>query len=321
METKETKGEIVLRKFLKDKLEEIKPLGQNVVSVAAQNLQKKLLDQMCRLDALFRVMYKDNKIQGSVKKSLKVGNPDEFDLDLCLKLPIADPRVIQIQEHKEFPSWFHCTFPKVAWIWPVPRSRQRRAWRKLFTEYAEDSKVVHLRADSVRSWLQGLVHRAIKSHEELRQINIKETRSGPAITLVFAIEATEVSMDLVAALEIPEESWSPDFSGKYEGVKTSSFLIPVAPRVPLHSPPPPSNLLRGSFPELEEHLLKGQDSLKDNIRLLKVKYARVFGMCISNMNCNSRLFEVIINGIRSQAFSSPTYALTGVRKKETGLRA
>ena len=307
------KGIEEVRRLLKEYVGRSKPQGRNEVNEWVQDFQKKLLDQMQNRDSLFKNIYKINKIQGSVKKGLKMGKPDEFDLDLCFRIPIEDPKDITITESKEYPSWFHCSFPEKSWQWPLPRNRRRSVWKNLTTKPTAEG-VCRLRADSIRNWLQGLVHRAIKADEDLRQMKIRETRSGPAITLWVEITDLEkpirISMDLVAAFEIPKDSWSCNFGEEYNAVETSSFLIPVAPRVRKGDSTPPNDVLRGSFPELEEHLLAGKDNLKDNIRLLKVHFKFETNIFI-NRNYNFSWYEVTTVGIPWQVSLSRTSVRIG----------
>lgn len=65
---------------------------------------------MKKVSPLFKELYSTNYYGGSFYDGLKVGKPDEFDLDLKLTLPrILDARLIQTEEHGfiklQMPGW------------------------------------------------------------------------------------------------------------------------------------------------------------------------------------------------------------------------
>jgi hypothetical protein len=93
----------------------------------------------------------------------------------------------QVEEDPMYASWFSYSFPRSAWTWPLPRARHRKAWRAIMEPVkGGDGDRYRLRADGIRNWIQGLVHRALKEGKKKEKENFevaKESRAGPAITL------------------------------------------------------------------------------------------------------------------------------------------
>merc|ERR1719158_2732321 len=169
------------------------------------------------LDDFFVAMNPSFSLKGSVKKKLKVGLADEFDLNLTMHLPLDESRMneIKVEEAEDdlYASWFTCEFPSSAINWPTPRGRRRKGWRSLFERVSSSEDAagdqVRLRADGLRNWMQGLVHRALS---RLRSAglsdlgDVRESRSGPAITLAFSPARTDVpsiSIDVVPSIQLP----------------------------------------------------------------------------------------------------------------------
>ena len=168
--------------------------------------------------------------------------------------------------------------------WPVPRARQRKAWRALFEPVGgRVGGRVRLRADGLRNWMQGLIHRVLQSGRLTDLGAVTESRSGPAITLTFSPKGADdvgggissISIDVVPSIQLPHEVWQPTFDDSVRHLVPAHFercLVPVAPRVPPGAPPPPRHLLRGTFPRLEEALYTREykSVALDVVRLLKV---------------------------------------------------
>ena len=62
----------------------------NTLSRVVEVASAEILGKMQELDPLFQQMFLKMAITGSVKKGLKVQKPNEFDVNIVLKLPIKD---------------------------------------------------------------------------------------------------------------------------------------------------------------------------------------------------------------------------------------
>lgn len=129
--------------------------------------------------------------------------------------------------------------------------------------------------------MQGLIQRALQSGRLSDLGVVTESRSGPAITLIFSPKGMKtdgipsISIDVVPSIQLPEEVWRPTFDDTVRLLVPAHFercLVPVAPRVPPGAPPPPRHLLRGTFPRLEDALYTREHKsvALDVVRLLKV---------------------------------------------------
>ena len=64
---------------------------------AVRKLQERLMNAMKDLDDFFVAMNPSFSLKGSVKKKLKVGLADEFDLNLTMRLPLDESRMNEIK--------------------------------------------------------------------------------------------------------------------------------------------------------------------------------------------------------------------------------
>ena len=125
--------------------------------------------------------------------------------------------IAQVEEAEDdlYASWFTCEFPSSAIKWPSPRGRRRKGWRALFERVPSPGDAgaagdrVRLRADGLRNWMQGLVHRALcrlRSAGLSDLGDVRESRSGPAITLAFSpadMDVPSISIDVVPSILLP----------------------------------------------------------------------------------------------------------------------
>ena len=65
--------------------------------VCYQELLEKIVEQMKRKDPTFQALYKEPQYAGSYYENLRVGHPDEFDINLELELPVK-PENIQVSD-------------------------------------------------------------------------------------------------------------------------------------------------------------------------------------------------------------------------------
>lgn len=265
---------------------------KNVNSKKFELLKRRLLLEMAALDPLFELLHHDVKMDGSVKKKLKVSNADEYDLNMCFDLdkfvPGIKPEVI---EGEGFAGFFSIFFQREDWEWPEKIAPRRKVYKRIFEV---DGSRVYLRADGLRSWAQGLVHRSLNKIKgevgrvdgaEVEYAKFSETRSGPAITL----EGEGFSVDLVPAFIIRGHEACPGFEKFYnipdvdpydvQAKLEEWYLVPVPPRLPPpadedeaknRSPKDHRLLFRGNFRAFEDFLLDNMSSLKNVIRLVKI---------------------------------------------------
>ena len=98
-----------------------------------ESLKNGLLTEMERLDPLFKLLHHDVKMDGSVKKKLKVSNADEYDLNMCFDLDKLVPGVKpKIVEGEGFAGFFSIYFETGEWKWPKNIAPKRKVYKSIF---------------------------------------------------------------------------------------------------------------------------------------------------------------------------------------------
>nr|XP_034191383.1 uncharacterized protein LOC117609317 isoform X1 [Osmia lignaria] len=169
---------------------------------------KTLIERMKSMNSLFEKAYKEIIFCGSFYKGTKVGHPNEFDLNIILKLPIicdsinfsqVEPAFIQILvKENSFASNYN----------NLSNKEQRLLRTFMYNGF--------LNPDKFRQWVEGIISKVIselprvgdKHCLEVKNVSanfttrIKVKKSGPAFTLMLNIpqENDEIHIDLVPAL-------------------------------------------------------------------------------------------------------------------------
>lgn len=193
-----------------------------------------LTEAMKEKDDLFKMIFNKILYTGSFYKGTKVGKPEEFDLDLILKLPVRydDIKIYNVEERPGFariiindniklPSW--------------------KKHEKTLNQWLNEDKC--LNHEKLRGWFEGVVskcfgdlHRGtnqmylLPSRKNFSKMScIKTCKSGPAFTLIVREDDTEFSVDLVPTLEFTKNP--PNFITKYSTDNPCWHLIPKPSRV------------------------------------------------------------------------------------------
>ncbi len=85
--------------YMSTMLKRIRPskASKTEVEITVRGMQKALIASMRRQDMLFNTMFHKTEIAGSVRGKMKVGKPDEFDLNFYLKLPLRNNNEIKVR--------------------------------------------------------------------------------------------------------------------------------------------------------------------------------------------------------------------------------
>lgn len=243
-------------------------INQNFVTlktseVAHNNqLLKSALDLIISLmrdaDPLFNSLYKGIYYGGSYFDDLKVGKPDEYDLDLLLELP----KICQTHKSKI------CECVKV-----VPSNKPGFFWFEIQTTYFESfNKFIkdgYVQTDLVLNWLQSLVTKALNKIPFLDYSYTTpsyNSQSGPALTLRLYGNFGEVDVDLVPAFKLSAAQW-PEmrYRANPSTKKTEFFIVPKKARGINKA----ERYWRASFQDQEKELINQKQRLKPALRLLK----------------------------------------------------
>ncbi|KAL1517801.1 hypothetical protein ABEB36_001524 [Hypothenemus hampei] len=251
-----------------------------------------IINSMREMDDLFNCMYKEIFYGGSYYDKLKVGKPNEYDLDLVQQLPdICQPEV-QCSEH---PGFVQVQIHGYHNILVLPSSPENSPLLKI-TNLMENCN--YLSTNKYLKWIESLVNRALnKFNKDINNeryidvpIDTKEAlkmmtrlaKSGPAFTLKltgkdFDGSDIQLDIDLVPCFRFGENDW-PNISGGYRPnpkekliYKEHFFVVPKKPReAKLANNPNMERFWRLSFQEQERELMgKNKRALKPALKLIK----------------------------------------------------
>lgn len=230
-----------------------------------------LIDKMCE-DTLFRQLYNKNFYGGSYYDGLKVGRPNEYDIDLLLKFP--SKQGIEIREG-EVPGF-------------VNMYMHNKTGFEIFCSTDEEWESF-LDTNKVLQWMEGVVQRGLNNfrsdniswytfgtEQSLHVLNFD--KGGPAFTLKIRgkldCEEVEMDVDLVPCFLFSEEKWPQGFKmcniydeSDENGNKPNDFF--VVPKKPKGVPKDESKYWRLSFQIQERYLIHDKNRLKPALRLLK----------------------------------------------------
>ena len=172
-------------------------------------VKNEVIVQMCQVDPLFSAIYQKLYFTGSFYDGLKVGEPEEFDLNLVLepKLPKGTFEIVHDSTcHPGF-MVFQIDDPKKT----VPKEHRLydviEDFFKLLTshgnKYAIDPKLL-------RSWIQGVLDKTLKlvknRFKPYGLSNVTKKTSGPAMTIHFTTKnGRHIDVDLVPVFSFNTE--------------------------------------------------------------------------------------------------------------------
>ncbi|XP_059061417.1 cyclic GMP-AMP synthase-like receptor isoform X2 [Achroia grisella] len=213
---------------------------------------------------------------GSVYDGIKVSRLDEFDMDIVIRLPINyDEGENGITIENELPGFVKLKITK-AFDNLVKQSNWEN--RHVVTHTWRDNES-YLRQDKFRSWIQGLVQKAMNEFNGQVTVNgvtysLKYTASGPAYTLnVASLPNTEdepfkLDVDLVPVIKFTHPRWPKGYR-QPNAVTAKDWLVVPKPNKDITDGQLQNRCWRLSFQDFEKELMKGCQNLKTTIRLVK----------------------------------------------------
>ncbi|KAG5896341.1 hypothetical protein JTB14_005821 [Gonioctena quinquepunctata] len=233
-----------------------------------------ITQKMREKDNLFKEMYFRVFFGGSYYDGLRVGQPDEFDLDLLLSLPkIVEPVLTTSNK----PGYVHLKFNEIIKFYKQADLVTRyKGLDKLI-----DEKTQYLEVPKVLRWMERVVTLALNTfdkHIDGRFIlkssqgpfYAKICKGGPAFTLKvegrISGKIVELDIDLVPCFVFGKEQWPVNgFRANPEKKKPEFFIVPK----PLKNVTNSDRYWRLSFQEQEREIIDGKKTLKPTVKLLK----------------------------------------------------
>lgn len=217
-----------------------------------------IINIMRKEDPLFQTLYKEIYYGGSYFDDLKVGKPDEFDLDLLLELP----KICQTHKSKICECITVVSSNKPGFFW----FKIQKDYFKPFNKFIRDG---YVQTDLVLSWLQSLVTKALNKIPYLDYSYTTpsyNSQSGPALTLRLYGNFGEVNVDLVPAFKLSAAQWpTMGYRANPSTRKANFFIVPKKAR----GIDKAERYWRASFQDQEKELINQKYRLKPALRLLK----------------------------------------------------
>ncbi|KAJ8919790.1 hypothetical protein NQ315_006319 [Exocentrus adspersus] len=226
-------------------------------------------------------MYERKFYGGSFYDKIKVGKPEEYDLDLVLNLPVIIDPVVEASDKPGFVN------VRIRQLHRLSKGKEARKFEKIATlmdgcRYLSTTKVLQ--------WVERIINLSLNKlgkegnekyyvdvhldHNQNTRIYVNVSKAHPAFTLKLrnSDETINLDIDLVPCFQFTEDKWPQRGYRKnpFPKVRTHFLVVPKNPRRMEHC----ENIgryWRLSFQEQERELISGQElkATKPAIKLLK----------------------------------------------------
>ncbi|XP_074033053.1 cyclic GMP-AMP synthase-like receptor isoform X1 [Leptinotarsa decemlineata] len=232
--------------YVKLPLEEVRRnnvIMKKIIWGVVEKMRKNVL-----FDKLFSTIY----YGGSYYDGLKVGHPDEYDIDMLLVLPKNLAKIVI----STVPGYVHAI---------LTNKEELARFCESDTNYLDTEKILN--------WIHGVLTKALNefTYDSPHNIFITYCRAGPAFTLKIRGEIDGfiivMDIDLVTCIKFGSDCWP---TGGYRPNPCLGdgffFIVPKLPKsVQYH----PSRYWRLSFQAQEKSIIHGKEKLKPALKLLK----------------------------------------------------
>lgn len=249
--------------------------------IILENVTDQLIEKMKDADVLFKKMYDKIFYGGSYYDKLKVGKPEEFDLDFLLNFPIIAKPTIEVSDRPGFVNVVINNHDSIS----NPSTNQRKCDK--YESLLVDTK--YLSTKEVLKWFERVLDKALKrflkvgddGHLFKVKLNDEEeldvcgtlAKAFPAFTLKLKSKdmKSNLDIDLVPCFKFTDIDWP---KGNYKPnpcpSKNTFLVVPKSPKYEEQM----SDIVkywRLSFQEQERSLLKGDqyNNMKAVLRLIK----------------------------------------------------
>ncbi|KAJ3660922.1 hypothetical protein Zmor_005349 [Zophobas morio] len=253
------------------------------------------VDKMKTKDPLFKAMFRRVFYGGSYYDGLRVGKPEEFDLDLLLDIPTyAQPVLME----SNIPGFVHLQLKNFdGWMKQPEAKPGYTNFKKLF-----DDKFF-LSTEKALAWMHGVIQKTFNDfpfsngvytfQNQTGTFKIKFSSSGPALTLHIAGAGVKMDVDFVTCFVFSGKMWPINGfkSNPFPSTKPEFFIVPKKPKAPENQPIP--RYWRLSFQEQERALMEDKRTLKPTIKLLKKLRDNQQQSCIASYYIKTVLLHIM----------------------------
>ncbi|XP_055374525.1 cyclic GMP-AMP synthase-like receptor [Condylostylus longicornis] len=242
------------------------------------NITKFFIDKLKNYDPAFNKLYKGHRLAGSYADKLKIGEADEFDL--IIKLKIDSAYDIEVTEDPDFPGYCNINLKDMMLkLKEKCEKEEAKIWYyKHFESLIDENS--YLIQDKVHEWIERLMANIL--YEDLKdgelKINentiysIKYSTSGPAHTInLIRTDRKLISIDLVPAFIFDETKWvvERNLPSTLANIIPKEDLYWIALPKPIKGKPKPNKSFLTSFVDIERHLISDRNNLKNTLKMLK----------------------------------------------------
>ncbi|XP_072396105.1 cyclic GMP-AMP synthase-like receptor isoform X2 [Diabrotica undecimpunctata] len=244
-----------------------------------------LIPKMTKKNTLFKEMYFTTFFGGSFYDGLRVGAPDEFDLDLLMNLPKILNKDLTVSDD---PGFVHLKINNLLELYKQPYAERFKGLDKLLDDkqYLDNKKV--------RRWMEGIVSQTLNDfpqEKDYRVIQIskgkflaKVIKSGPAFTLKVngrvGNDNVVLDIDLVPCFRFSQDKWPKgQFRPNPTSTKSTFFIVPKPQK---NGTVLGDHYWRLSFQEQERELIDKKQYLKPSIKILKKMRDKENHACIAS---------------------------------------
>ncbi|KPJ06724.1 hypothetical protein RR48_11771 [Papilio machaon] len=241
-------------------------------NIILHSVLEDIINRMRACDNLFDSMNPRLDYLGSYYDGLRVGEPNEYDINVILRIPIDDNKIILDARESECGHTCIILPSEFRRLAKTPATANKGYVKTLMWC---DTKH-RFSVTKFRSWIQSVVDTTLNTlpvKDEKRFINvnnicyfIESKRSGPAITInIIKCNNTVIDVDLVPtfAITLPKKPINSSISlTKVSATNIQQYFV---------VPKPTQNDFswRLTFPIQERLLIRSKNNLKSTIRLLK----------------------------------------------------
>ncbi|XP_072379386.1 cyclic GMP-AMP synthase-like receptor [Diabrotica undecimpunctata] len=260
--------------------EEDKRRNNKILDAVTKSIEKKMQET----DPLFKKMFRNEKyFGGSYYDGLKVGKPEEYDLDLLFELPPEVKPAIEVSQKHGF---VHVVLNDISKLNNIGSGKKNQTWNDTLKTLLVDSK--YLSTFKLLCWFEKVLSTSLKSfktegteecvfhvdvgEEDILKVHGKFQKAFPAFTLKLKCIGN-LDIDLVPCFVFTGDMWPKENYRHNPFPHKSRFL--VVPKNPYGEPCGPQNpnniYWRLSFQEQERELISGNqyNTMKATIKLLK----------------------------------------------------
>ncbi|KAG5899785.1 hypothetical protein JTB14_006120 [Gonioctena quinquepunctata] len=232
-------------------------------------------------DDLFKHMFERKFYGGSYYDGIKVGKPEEYDLDFVLKLPLLAEPQVEVSDKNGF---VHIRIKEYVKLLKQPEGKK---FDKLDSLMDEGN---YLSTQKTLQWMEKIMILALNDNEKDKEgiyfkveiigndepvkIYANLVKAHPAFTLKLKSDDGSINfdVDLVPCFQFTNANWPKgDYRPNPSTTKNKFLVVPKKP----HGSTPSQDIgkyWRLSFQEQERDLLKGDvyNKMKPSIKLLKL---------------------------------------------------